>query len=77
MTEIYIPLLEEGSPVSRPTQGVQMGDGIFLVLPTENYEKSEEVWEFPPGSMVFCEKKEKQGRELLVARRLAKAPIGT
>lgn len=71
MTEIYIPLLDEGTPVSRPTEGVPMGDQVFLVLATEGYQEDEEVWEFPPGSLVFCEKKVKHGQELLIARRLA------
>lgn len=52
---VYIQLLEEGSVCYRPTQGEEIGEGLYRVLPTENYDPELEVWEFPPGSIVRCE----------------------
>jgi len=54
---IHVQLLNEGSPVARPTQAIDMGNGLFKVLPIPNYDKAEEVWEYPPGSIVHCEKR--------------------
>jgi hypothetical protein len=65
---IYIPLLEEGVPVVRPTQGIRLGDGVFRVLPTSDYDPDLELWEFPPGSIVRCVSERHEGEEILVAR---------
>ncbi len=65
---IYVQLLEEGVSVARPTYGEILGDNIFRVLPTENYDPQDEIWEFPPGTIVRCEmKKSPEGKEALVA----------
>jgi len=52
--QIYIQLLDEGSPVARPTEAKIVGPGEFLVLPTPDYDPEDEHWEFPPGSVVQC-----------------------
>ncbi len=67
---IYIPLLDEGTDVARPTQGVSMGAGIFRVLPTPDYNSESETWEFPPGCTVICGKREISVGEVLMAERL-------
>jgi hypothetical protein len=36
--EIYIRLLDEGTECSRPTQALDLGNGLFKVLPTSNYD---------------------------------------
>jgi hypothetical protein len=66
--EIFIPLLNEGTDVLRPTQGCVLGSNEIQVLPTPDYDPTNEEWEFPPGTKVRCEKEIKGGRELLVAR---------
>ena len=66
--EIYIPLLNEGTDVLRPTQGLRLGSDEFRVLPTPNYNPADEEWEFPPGTKVKCVQEVRGGRELLVAR---------
>jgi hypothetical protein len=66
---IYIPLLNEGTVVHRPTQGVMIGKGVYKVLPTANYALSGEEWEFPPESIVECVAETREGREVLIARR--------
>jgi hypothetical protein len=55
--EIYIPLLEEGTDTLRPTQAVPLGNNLYKILPTPNYDPEDEVWEFLPGSTVRCEKR--------------------
>jgi hypothetical protein len=52
---IYIRLLEEAVTCIRPTQAEPLRDGTYRVLPTPNYDPTDEVWEFPPGSTVHCE----------------------
>lgn len=66
--EIYIPLLNEGTDVLRPTQGLVIGSDKVQVLPTPNYDPTDEEWEFPPGTKVKCVRETWSGRELLVAR---------
>jgi hypothetical protein len=52
---IYIRLLEEAVTCIRPTVAEPLNDGTYRVLPTPNYDSSDEVWEFQPGSIVHCE----------------------
>lgn len=53
--EIYVSLLEEGTPTARATQAVPLGNGTYRLLPTPNYDPEDEIWEFLPGSVVRCE----------------------
>lgn len=64
---IYIPLIEEGTVVFRPTQGVALDTDVFRVLPTDDYDPDDEVWKFPPGAVVRCEKQQRDGEEILIA----------
>jgi len=66
--EIFIPLLNEGTDVLRPTQGLVLGPNEVQVLPTPDYDPTVEEWEFLPGSKVRCFREIRGGRELLVAR---------
>lgn len=52
---IYIRLLEEAITCIRPTQAEVLEDGTYRVLPTPEYDPTDEVWEFVPGSRVHCE----------------------
>ena len=67
--EIFIPLLHEGVNVLRPTFGEELSEDIFKVLPIDKYDSEDEDWEYPPGSIVKCEKQIKNGKVLLVAIR--------
>jgi hypothetical protein len=66
--EIFIPLLNEGTDVLRPTQGLVLGPDEIQVLATPDYDPAVEEWAFPPGSKVQCVPEVRGGRELLVAR---------
>lgn len=69
---IYISLLDEGTTVFRPTQGVPVGDGFYRVLPTPDYDAEDEHWEFTPGSVVRCVSEDHHGEQILVAKELVK-----
>ncbi len=68
--EVYVPLLNEGTNVLRPTTGLLLGENVVQVLPTSDYDPAVEEWEFPPGSKVKCVTETRGGRQLLVARHL-------
>jgi hypothetical protein len=65
---LYIPLLNEGTDVLRPTTGVVLGPDMVQVLATSDYDPGTEEWQFPPGSKVRCVSEVRGGREVLVAR---------
>jgi hypothetical protein len=65
---VFIRLLNEGTEVLRPTQGLVLGTNEVQVLATPDYDPSTEEWEFPPGSKVRCVSELRGDRQLLVAR---------
>jgi|GEM_PF-660170 len=69
---IYIPLLNEGTPAFRPAKGLKLNKNVFKVLTDGEYDPEDEDWEFPPETVVICEKESMNGEELLVAK--AKVP---
>jgi len=66
---IFVCLLNEGTEVSRPTDALDLGDGLYKLLPTTNYDPTDEIWEFPPGSVVRCEPRRGVSGEYLVSVR--------
>jgi hypothetical protein len=71
---IYIPLLNEGTDVVRPTTGIRIGENTYRVLATDNYDPNVEDWAFPPGTIVECVTETRSDRgpkQVLVARRRA------
>jgi len=65
---IYVPLLDEGVPVVRPTMAFDLGNGLYKVLATAGYDPENETWKFPPGTVVRCQNEERDGVVILVAR---------
>lgn len=66
--KVYVRLPEEGSPTIRPTEAIYLGGNQYKLLPTENYDPEDEIWEFLPGSVVICEKiKNFEEKEILLA----------
>jgi hypothetical protein len=53
--EVYVPLLEEGTPTLRPTLANHLGGELYQILPTPGYDPEDEVWEFLPHSVVRCD----------------------
>lgn len=71
---IYVHLLDEGTTVVRPTQGAPLGDDVYRILPTPDYDPDDEHWQFPPGSIVRCVVEKRDGDEILVAQEVATSP---
>ncbi len=65
---LYIPLLNEGTDVLRPTTGLVLKPEVARVLAARDYDPDVEEWEFLPGSTVKYVKEVREGREILVAR---------
>ena len=65
--DIYVRLLNEGTECSRPTTALNLGNGLFKILPTPDYDPDDEVWEFPPDSIVRSEVRQSEGKELWFA----------
>ncbi len=64
--EIYVRLLGEGTECSRPTQALELGNGLFKILPTSNYDPADEAWEFPPDSIVRSEVRFSEGKKTFI-----------
>ncbi|MGQ0526424.1 MAG: hypothetical protein ACT4OY_00100 [Alphaproteobacteria bacterium] len=70
---VYVKLLEEETPVARATEAVDLGNGLYKLLPTPDYDPGDEVWEFLPGSIVRCETtNEYRDKNILLAVERAK-----
>ena len=69
IVKLYIPLLNEGTPVLRPTTGMWLRGNIYKVLAVENYDPEDEEWRFPPESIVECRHELQNGEAVLVARK--------
>ena len=64
--EIHIRPLHEGTECSRPTLALDL-ETFVQVLPTSNYDPEDEVWEFPPDSIVRTEVRRTEEKQLLLA----------
>ena len=49
--------VNEGTEVSRPTRALDLGGGMFKLLPTPDYDPEDEEWEFAPGAIVRSERR--------------------
>lgn len=56
--KIYVFLPDEAVDTWRPTQAIDLGDGLYQILATDNYDPEDEVWEFVPGTIVKVEDKQ-------------------
>lgn len=69
MLQVYVRLLNEGTDVFRPTSGTVAGKNLVQLLPTANYDATDEEWEFTPGAVVEYEQRTIEGKDVLVAIR--------
>lgn len=73
-TEVYVTLLEEGTDTIRATQAMDLGKGLYKLLPTPWYDPEDEIWEFLPGTIVRIKKSQDfHGNEVLLAYEQVKA----
>jgi hypothetical protein len=67
---IYMPLLNEGTTVSRPVLASDMGNNVYKIIGTEeglSPEYLDEEWLFPIGSYVTCKIEERITGKILIA----------
>ena len=70
---IYMPLLNEGTTVSRPVIASDMGNNTYKIIGTEQGLKPEELdeeWLFPVGSYVTCKIEQSAIGTVLIANNL-------
>jgi hypothetical protein len=67
--KIYVRLIGEGTEVSPPTEALDLGNGLLELLPTPDDDTEDETWEFRPGTVVRCEKRQGSSGEYLLAVR--------
>ena len=60
--EVHVFLPEEAVDTWRPTQAIVVGEGLYRLLPTPDYDPEDEVWEFLPGTIVRVVEKKLNGR---------------
>lgn len=73
-TTVYVKLLDEGVDVWRPVPAEVLGQRQYRLLPTDNYDPDDEIWEFLPGTAVICEPRKLSDGICLVAIRAARDP---
>ncbi|GAB3781613.1 hypothetical protein GCM10028818_36060 [Spirosoma horti] len=69
---IYIQLLGEGTRVFRPVPALLIEDGLYELRGHELYDPKDEIWEFPPGTLVLAEQRFLSGGAALIAVRESK-----
>ncbi len=52
---------------ARPTMAIDLGEGLYKLLPIDNYDTADETWEFPPGSIVRTTPMEFEGMKYQLA----------
>ena len=67
LVEIHVRLLDEGTETSRPVKAVVLGNELYQILPTPDYDPEDEKWEFLPGSVVKVKKSDVYERNCLLA----------
>jgi len=68
--DIYVVLLDEGSPCWRPVRAERVGESVYLIL-EQPYDREVEHWQFEPGDLVECERITVSSGSILAATRRA------
>jgi hypothetical protein len=64
---VYVRLLDEGTEVSRPTEALEIGNGLFRIEATPDYDPGVETWEFVPGTIVGVQLRADESGDYLAA----------
>lgn len=72
--EIYVYLEDEGLDVWRPARAVRLDAQTYVLLRPDDYDPEDEKWQFPPGSVVGCERKQTRDGEIFAAVRRVNVP---
>jgi hypothetical protein len=65
--QIFVKMLDENPPRTRPTRALALGNELFELLPTTDFDPEAERWEFRPGSIVRGLKTHRDGEAYLLA----------
>ena len=65
---VYVELLNEGTDCWRPVEANDLGRGLFQIISSQ---PENEDWQFKPGDVIECRKKQLQDVFCLVAYKLA------
>lgn len=63
--KIYMPLLDEGTPVWRPVMAARLDQERFVII-SNNINPEDEEWQFSSGDTVRCEMKELMHDEIKI-----------
>ena len=74
-TVVYVSLLNEGVEVWRPARAVPLNSEVFLLSPDQEVPKEEE-WQFIPGQVVICKRRQLEDGPALVAVSTCEAEDG-
>jgi hypothetical protein len=68
-------LLNEGVDVWRPVAARRISGDTYLIA-DQDYDRDAETWKLEPGTAARCRKEQREGRQILVAKEMARtAPI--
>lgn len=63
--EIYVLIPEDDA--FRPVQAEMIGDNLYRILPTKDYDHKDAEWEFPSGNVARCEERQYYAKRYLQA----------
>ena len=63
--EIYVLIPEDDQYA--PVQAEIVGDNLYKILPTPDYDPEDAEWEFPPNTVVRCEERQWHQKRYLQA----------
>ncbi len=55
--EVFVRLLDEGTPCFRPTLAEEVQNDLYRLLSTPDYDREDEEWELKPGALVRLERR--------------------
>ena len=65
-TEVFMPLLDEGTDVWRPVRAEHVAGDVYRVI-GDAPDPEDEIWQFLPGTLVRCREQQLSGGVRLVA----------
>jgi hypothetical protein len=71
LSVVYVRLFDEGTEVLRPAPAERIREGVFRLLTPVDFDPADELWEYPPGSVVVCRVERRGDEEIMVAHSLA------
>ena len=73
-TEVFMPLLDEGTDVWRPVRAQHVADDVYRII-GDAPDPDDEVWQFVPGTLVRCREQKLSRGVCLVAFEVARPQL--